>query len=762
MGRLYGYCFIALWSCCIGPLGAQSPSKLNATLYQHWLETPVVHRVDVVLPVLVQGDLKTLRPLIEELGGTYRYEAGDIAAVALPLSGLEPLLSASALRRIEYRTAPLHELSNHPDDSLMLQHNRVSPVHQGNTPLPRPLQGTGVLLGMIDDGIEWQHPDFINADGTTRLQGIWDQKALIPTYRPTLYGYGAAWTKPQIDNGQCLHRPGDHGSHVMGTAAGNAHANGKYLGIAPKTDLACVAIDLENYFLGGFVDGVHYLFEFARQRNQPCVINSSVGSYGSGHDGKDLYAQMVTQLIEARSGQALVQAAGNARQFDFHVGVDQEQDTVWVPFKYHHQTHQTHFTLYGDTADLAQLRFSLALLSNGSAQPTARTRTFQLQHLMPTMGGLSHTSELLFYDAQGEAVTLELYLDQYTDAYALEVQVRSVSNIGVWRLETIGTGRYDIWSHPSLLRTSEILSYSGGYYQAPDNQQSIVGYWTCADPVVVVGAYQNRTYIVNYTQDTFDVSTAGYPVPGIAAFSSVGPTRTGLLKPDLNAPGGQVMSATTLSNLRFQRTLSSSNRLDAGGWHWLNRGTSMSAPMVAGALALFLECQPQATARQLLGALHRSTRLDAAVLSPQATLPNVHWGYGKLDVAALAERCVVRGCMDSTALNYNPVANVADSTACRYAVGVEQVSSTTGSLVVVPNPAQEQTRLDYQLATSSTATLSIYNALGQLVYKHSLIQQRGSLSLEVSRWLPGWYVVVLQETEGQGQQQPLLVLPVTP
>lgn len=762
MGRLYCYYFMALWSCCTGSLWAQSPSKLNATLYQRWLETPVVRRADVVLPVLIQGDLKTLRPLIEQLGGTYRYEAKDIAAVALPLSGVEPLLLVSALRRIEYRADPLFELSDHPDDSLMLQHNRVLPVHQGNTPLPRAFQGTGVLLGMIDDGIEWRHPDFIKADGTTRLQGIWDQKMLIPTYRPALYGYGAAWTKPQIDNGQCLHRPGDHGSHVMGTAAGNARANGKYLGLAPKTDLACVAIDLENYFLGGFVDGVHYLFELARQRNQPCAINSSVGSYGSGHDGKDLYAQMVTQLIATRPGQTLVQAAGNARQFDFHVGVDQQQDTVWVPFKYHNQTQQTHFTLYGDTADLTQLRFSLTLLSHGSTQPTARTRTFQLRQLMPTMGGLSHTSEVLFYDVQGQAVTLELYLDQYADAYALEVQVRSTSNLGVWRLETMGTGQYDIWSHPVLLHTSEILSYQGGHYQRPDNQQSIVGYWTCVDPVVVVGAYQNRTYMVNYTQDTFDVSTAGYPVPGIAAFSSVGPTRTGLLKPDLNAPGGQVMSATTLSNLRFQRTLSSSNRLDAGGWHWLNRGTSMSAPMVTGALALFLECQPQATAWQLLGALHRSTRLDATVLSPQATLPNVHWGYGKLDVTALVERCVVHGCMDSTALNYNPFANVADSSVCRYAVGVKQVAKTTGSLILAPNPAQEQTRLDYKLATASTATLSIYNTLGQLVYKYPLTQQKGSLSLVVSRWLPGWYIVVLQEGEGQVQRKPLLLLPATP
>lgn len=760
MQRFYGYCLVLFWGCWSISLMAQSPSKLNATLYQRWLETPAPNRATTRLPMLLQGNLKALRPLVEQAGGTYRYEARDIAAVELPLSGLEPLLLSSALRRIEYREALAHQLNDHPDDSLMLQHNRVHAVHQGAAPLPRPFQGTGVLLGMIDDGIEWQHPDLMLPDGSTRLLGLWDQRTSIIPYVPIQYGYGAAWSQAQINNGQCLHQPGDHGSHVMGTAAGNARANGKYRGIAPDADLACVAINFTNNFLGGFVDGVHYLLEAAQQQGQPCVINSSVGSYSSGHDGQDLYAQMVQQLIEARPGQALVQAAGNARQFNFHVGVDQQQDTVWVPFAYHSAAQQTHFTLYADTGDLSQLQFSFTLTNNGST--VARTRTFQIQQFSPTMGGLVHYSELLFYDAQGQPVTLDLYLDQYADAYALEVVLSASTNLGVWRLETRGTGRYDIWSHPTLLETSEILTYTGGYYQAPDNAQSIVGYWTCVNPVVVVGAYQNRTYIVNYTQDTLNVGTAGYPVPGIAAFSSVGPTRTGLQKPDLNAPGGQVMSATTLGILRSQRALSFSNRLDAGGWHWLNRGTSMSAPMVAGALALFLECQPQANAQQLLDALHRSARLDASVLSPVATLPNVHWGYGKLDVTALVERCVVRGCMDSSALNYNPFANVPDSSACRYAVGVERLAGAVPHLGLAPNPAQGQTQVVYHLAQAQTATLHIYNALGQRVYEQPVAQQKGSLSLDVSRWLPGWYVVVLQAASGGLQQQPLLVVPTTP
>ena len=742
-------------------LQAQQPSKLNATLHRYWQQTPVQQRDSIQLPILMQGDLEALRPLIKQYGGQYRYGAKDIAAVALPLSGLEPLLQHPALKRLEYREAKGHYFS-HPEDSIMLQHNRVLPVHRGQAPLAQPLLGAGVLLGMIDDGIEWQHPDFWAADSSTRLQSIWDQNTYVRSYAQWYYGYGSEWLKTDIDRYQCTHTPGAHGSHVLGIAAGNGQATGKYVGLAPKTDLACVAIADGNQFLSGFVDGVHHLFSWADRLEQPCVINSSVGSYSSGHDGKDLYAQLVAQLIEAKPGRALVQAAGNARQSNFHVRVNHQQDTAWVPFAYHASAGKTHFAWYADTADLHQMSFSLALLPTAGNQPLAQTRTFRVQQFTPVLGGLIHHTEVLFHDAQGQPVTLELYIDQYADAYGLEVAIYSATDLGTWRLQTQGTGTYDIWSDPDLLETSAILSQMGGHYRTPDNNQSIVGYWTCAAPVVVVGAYQNRTHMVNYTGDTVNVGTVGYPVPGIAAFSSVGPTRTGLLKPDLNAPGGQVMSAGTLGALRFQRGLPFSNRLDADGWHWLNRGTSMSAPMVAAALALYLECQPEASWDVQLQALHRSARVDGSVLSPVVAHPNTHWGYGKLDALALVEQCLVRGCMDSSALNFNPQANVPDSAACQYVVAVQSVSPSTVQLHLAPNPAQGAVQLTYQLAQEKEAQLSIYNTLGQLVYQQQVAQKEGSQALQVSGWLPGCYIVVLEEAQQMPLVKQLVVVPTTP
>lgn len=746
-----------LWN--IPTVVAQQSSKLNIELYKRLLATPATTQDSTVLPVLLQGDLKALRPLVEQVGGTYRYEAQNIAAVSLSLRGIEALLDEPALHRLEYREARLHRLDDHPEDSIMLQHNNVRPTHQGQAPLPNALRGEGVLLGMIDDGIEWRHPDFWEADSTTRLHAIWDQNSTSMAYAQTYYGYGAEWPRAAIDAYQCTHRSGDHGSHVLGIAAGNARATGKYLGIAPNAELAVVAIQENNRFLPAFVDGLHYLFALADTLGLPCVVNSSVGSYSSGHDGKDLYAQLVAQLIQARPGRALVQAGGNARQFNFHIGAHLQQDTALVNFQYNTALGATAFTFYADTADFGQIEFGFALLEAGTQRTLAQTQRFLVGRDFTFMGSIGHHHEILFYDAQGQAVTLDIYVDQYADAYEVEVVLRSATNLGNWQLQTIGTGQYDLWSSATLLGTSNIIPRQGLHQLAPDNEQTIVGYWTCTEPVVVVGAYQNRQYIVNYTRDTVNVGTVGYPVPSIAAFSSLGPTRTGLIKPDLNAPGGQVMSATTLSILQANRNVAFSNRLDADGWHWLNRGTSMSAPMVAGAIALYFECQPQANYTDVFRALRRSARLDGTVLAQTQTLPNIHWGYGKLDVSALTEACLIRGCMDSIAINFNPNANLPDSTVCQYLVAAPvQPSSGAGQLTCFPNPAMQQVQVVYTLANASTGQLTLYNLLGQPVVQQALTQKDGSPIIDLNGLPSGCYVWVL---EARGQRATHLKLMVT-
>lgn len=759
--KIYSCLFLLLWGQILTAQHPQ-PSKTNTALFRLLMETPLEQQGQVELPVLIKGNLEQLPQLVKQEGGLYKYGAKDIASVQLSLKGISHLIEQPAVVRIEFQPAKA-QLLGHVEDSSMLVHNRVEPVYQGAAPFHRSFRGNGVLLGVIDDGFEWKHPDFWMADSSTRLLGLWDQNSTDTRYYQTYYSYGAEWDKAAIDAYQCTHRALDHGSHVMGTAGGNARATGKYRGIAPEVDLAAVGLVSGNYFLSGFVDGLHYLFEKASALGQPCVVNSSVGSYGSGHDGKDLYAQLVAQLLQAQSGRVLVQAGGNARQFPLHLGVTLQNDTAVTAFAYHQAVGKTHFTCYADTADWSGVAFVLELIHPQTGQRLAQTRTFQVGQQWSTNGGVGHWSEVLFLDAQGQPVNLDIYLDQYEDAYATTVEITSASNLGHWQLRTMGTGKYDIWSDEQHLGTSNMLFRTAPHYHHPDTLQTIVGFWTCAAPVVVVGSYQNRKFIVNYTQDTVNVGSVGYPVGGISKFSSLGPTRTGLQKPDLAAPGGQVMSASSLSTLQYQRTLSYSYRLDEDGWHWLNRGTSMSAPMVAGAVALYLECQPYANSSQVLQALQQQARVDAFVWGNNLTWPNTSWGFGKLDVEQLMSSCLVRGCMDSTALNYNPLATLPDSSACQYGLGNQQLALRENYWQCYPNPIQSTAQIDYQLEEGTTGQFVLYNALGQVVWSRDLPNHQGSITLDRKKLPAGSYHLFLQSKNSSNlltaSSQVLILLP---
>lgn len=753
----YGLILLFFWC---SNIFAQS-SKLNIPLHLLLQETPPSDFGKVYIPVLVKGDLMAIESIVNETtdDSQYKYGVKNIASVRASLKTIQHLLKSTAIQRIEYEQTIMHQLT-HFEDSVMLTNNNALAAHRGQGVLPHGYRGEGVLLGMIDDGIEWQHPDFLNVDGSTRILYLWDQNSTDANYYEQYFGYGASWDSSDLNSYQCTHLAGDHGSHVMGTAAGNGLASGKYVGIAPEADIACVAINNTN-FLTSFVDGVHYIFKQADEKGQACVINSSVGAYTSGHDSKDLYAELVENMLDAKSSRALVQAGGNARSFAMHLRAELQNSTTKTWFTKPAGRYYTQFAMYADTADLHQVNFSLQLINPITHQIQAQTNIYNIVRDFVLAGNVAQTQQLLFYDANGQAVVLEIYVDQYADAYEVYIRIGSSSDNGYWQLTTQGTGKYDIWSEPSLTGTATMLkNINIPNYKNPDSIQSIVGYWTTSPQVVTVGAYQNRDYHIDYKGDTIALFTTGFPKYGIAAFSSLGPTRTGLQKPDITAPGGQVLSAFSLNTLNFYRR-TFNTRLNEDGWHVTNRGTSMSAPMVAGAIALYFQCKPYANHVDIQQALRNSARLDSFVFAQNFALPNIHWGYGKLDVYELVKSCLIYGCTDTSAINYNPLATVSDSS-CGYLISNTPSLSTEGAtLHCYPNPSEGKVSIQYQLnkrSLKNKAVIQITNIFGQVVYGQKLTQKQGQVHWEKGDLASGSYIVVIKQQGRVVNKTKLLLL----
>jgi subtilisin family serine protease len=711
-------------------------SRISIDLYR-LLENEYNNTTSVNL--LVKGKISIIKDLTNSLEGQFKYSVGDIASVNLPLNSISNFLENPEIKRLEYRYAKASELFH--EDSTAELNNNLRPVHNGDGILPYGFKGEAVVLGIIDDGFDWRHPDLVNNDSSTRIKYLWDQAHVNPNFFEDFYAYGSSWDASEIDSGLITHNPNTHGSHVLGTAAGNARAANKYIGIAPESEIVAVAIDEGGgNFLGAFVDGAHYIFSKADELNMPCAINSSVGTYYGSHDGRDLYSALLDSMLTEKSGRTLVQAGGNARQFKIHwqsLNIN-AGDTSRVWFQPVPSISKTLSYLYADTADFNNMNFSFEWIDRNNFAEKGRTATYNiLRDFNLNNGQPAMIRDTLFY-INGQMVLLTMYAEQWAGVYELYFEISNSQNTSdYWQLTLSGAGKADVWSNQQLMGISTmVFNGNAGFYKNPDSIQTIVGYWTCSENVVTVASYQNMAWMENYQGDTVSLFTQGALPPCISHFSSLGPTRDLRQKPDLTAPGGQVMSAATLIALNNYRN-SGFPYIDKEGWHIAARGTSMAAPMVAGAAALYFQCRPNASSIDVKNALLNTARIDSCVFLQSQQLPNIHWGKGKLDVYNLISACMIYGCTDSNAVNYNPAAHIDDGSCLIISTLKNDFSN---EWTVYPNPFTD--KININLSGEAFQKITVFSLDGKKLFErfpHNLSQFE--INYELSA---GTYLIQLQ------------------
>ena len=740
-------------------LSAQkNSSKLNIDLYRHWQAALNQEaKAAETIELLIQGETTQVKKLVEANGGFFKYAVADIASVSLPYVAIGKFIEKPYVKRMEAYWVKPAELFY--EDTAMVNNNKLLPAHNGDGILPYGFKGEGAIVGIIDDGNEWKHPDFWNPqDSSTRFLYLWDQTQINPNFYESFYAYGSSWTKAQIDTGGITHNPGIHGSHVLGSAAGNALASGKYVGIAPEADLISVALRENGNFLPAFVDGVHFIFNKAAALGKPCAINSSVGTYYGSHDGTDLYTRLLEAMLDEAPGRALIQAGGNARQRKMHWQADLQSgtvDTARVWLEYINGNPYVYASFFADTADLQNINFSFELIDRTTQNIKGYTRSYNILNDFHFVGGLpAEFIDTLFY-VGNQPVLLYLSAEQWAGYYEVQFQfyTPTLSTFDYWQLTASGTGKLDMWSNLMEMGSSNlVLNGSTPYYRNPDNMQTIVSGWTCSDKIITVAAYQNRNWLENYNGDTISLAVAGYPKWGIASFSSLGPTRDGRQKPDICAPGGRIMSAAPITLLNSYRN-NNFTQLDKDGWHIQNSGTSMSAPMVTGAAALYFQCRPNATYNDVKQALIQSARLDSFVFVESNNIPNIHWGYGKLDVFELLKSCLVYGCTDSSAINYNSAAHLEDGS-CLQIVGLELKQNIDWRLM--PNPAKSTVwiELNGELVLEKLEVVC-YNVLGQEMRRKKVSTRIAEFDL--SELATGLYTVVLYQSGNRIGSEKLVV-----
>jgi minor extracellular serine protease Vpr len=563
-----------------------------------------------VVELFIEGDIAP--GILRSRGIEVNTVTGRLMTARCPLGLLSALLSMPGIDRISISEPCTRTLEQSaPDAGLPSIRTVPPPDFAGQT-------GAGVLIGIVDTGVDLDHPDFLNPDGTTRLVSVWDQTGTGAP--PAGFTYGREWSQAEIDAGSATEVDVEgHGSHVLGIAGGDGSATGNgvpahtYVGVAPRADLCVVKT---NFGTTNIIDGVSYLFQKGAALGKQTVVNLSLGSQQGPHDGTFEFDTMINALTGP--GKIVVSTAGNKQEDDIHaqttVGGSPATMTLGVPV----------YTAAGGPANDFMLFTGWYEGSDQISVTVISPNGFTVGPVAPGANASLNSQDgfiNLFNDTtdppNGDR---EIYLEVY-DATA-----NRSPEPGTWQFLftpiSIGsTGRVDMYTFGVGLGNGGALPrWVQGLIE-----EGVIGSPGSADSVITVGAHTTKECWDSIDGDGY-CWTPLQPLQTIAPFSSLGPLRDGRIKPDLTAPGFGVASSKSASYNAVAPLVV------PDGVHVVEAGTSMAAPHVAGAAALLL-AQPSWSGSgpsAIKARLQQTARADAFT----GTVPNKTWGNGKLDIAA--------------------------------------------------------------------------------------------------------------------------------
>lgn len=540
------------------------------------------------LIVKYNGDLSALRErgiVAEEL----------IAGYAILTVPEEEINNVAKLPQIEYVEKPkrlFFAVERGKDASCIPQVTDRDPY----------LSGEGVLVAVIDSGIDYANSHFRNPDGSTRIRYLWDQTVspdeALDRRPPEGFALGTEFDSEQINRALQASNPTErlklvpsmdvsgHGTAVAGIAAGSG-LNG-YEGVAPESSLIIVKLGIagENSFprTTELMRAVTYVVKKARDLGMPTAINLSFGNTYGAHDGTSLVERFLDNAAEIGRASICV-GSGNEGASGGHIQGNASQGRQTVELAVAQYETMLNVQLWKNYVD----SYRISLRSPGGEEI-----------LLPEPGQGKLTlrmedTEVLVYlgEPTPYGVTQEIYFDF--------IPAANYINTGIWSftiepIETI-TGQYYFYLPSAGVRNRNTRFFAS-------TPQVTLTIPSTAQRVITVGAYDS-TY-----ESYADFSGRGYVYPE----RTVGLVAAGAVKPDLVAPGVNITAP------------------DIFGGYGSFTGTSFATPFVTGAAALLMEWGiVRGNDVFLYGEKVKAyLRKGARPLRGEGELPNARVGFGAL------------------------------------------------------------------------------------------------------------------------------------
>ena len=468
------------------------------------------------------------------------------------------------------------------------------------------LFGRGVIVAVIDTGIDYQHQAFLYNDGTTRILSLWDQ-TIQTGPPPEGYTYGTEYTREHINVALRSENPlsivpsvdtNGHGTAIASVMAGKPNLEQSFSGVVPEADLLIVKLkpakanlkriffvpeEAECYQESDLIIGLNYVTSVGLRLNRPVVVCVAMGTNQSSHDGRGA-TSYYTNFLAQQPLTGITITTGNEANKRRHYF----NNTIAEPFS-------NQFELrVGESDRLFAIElwpFAPARLSIEIIAPNQESTG----EVLPSLGVCREFS--LASNESGVWINNYIFEEETGDQLIL---MRFQNPIpGIWNIRVVNLDN-EAFSFHVWLPSGDLISDETFFVNSnPDTTITSPG--NATNPLTVTAYNQ-------FNDSILPESGRGY-------------TRTGLIKPDISAPGFQLACAVP------------------GNRYGTITGSGCAAAQAAGIVAMVFEwAVPRGNYTNITGNDVNRLIIRGAQRSTAFTYPNNIWGYGKIEVNMLFER----------------------------------------------------------------------------------------------------------------------------
>lgn len=661
--------------------------------------------------IALQENVEAPLDELASLGVSVECVINRYITASIPVDCFEAVANLDAVREVSM-AKPI-TLANDAARRL----SKVDGVHKGEF-LPSAFNGEGVLLGVVDSGIEFNHINFKNEDGSTRIK-------IAGVYDPSYEAYNIYYNPEQIATLTTDYTGTSHGTHVAGIAGGGYKANG-YYGMAPSADLGFFGLE-NNLYDTDIINGIFWIFNQAESENKPSVVNVSIGSTMGPHDGTSYFNQLVDEMCGA--GKIVVAASGNNGNERVYLNKKFDAYTKEVASIINYSG--TNYTSMVDawSNDATQVGVQMFIYDRMSGTEIYSSEIFMPDSL--TYQEYMWTSkDSKVKDYFSGTIGVGSQLSPNNNRYSVMALISGSTKNTNYRVGIRFIGKEGSEMHAWVYPTPTEFTSSGGLNYEEGTSFNSFNDMACGSSVISVGSYNSKKSFTGIGDDGI-AGTGTYPfsynmtVGDVSDFTGYGVDFNGRVHPDIVAPGFSLVSSV---NSYDSETVSSNYKVlidevqIEGEWskyYWGDMmGTSMASPVVTGAVALMLQANPNLTPAQVREILKSTAARDFYMSMSSSE----QWGAGKLDVKAAVTKAL-------------------------QITSIKDISMPEEVVMLYPNPSDGRFAI-YVGDTQEIVNISIYSMNGSMVYNEKSVPYNGLIEVDVTDTvIKGVYAVKVGNNE---------------